>query len=411
MEYTLASLYCAVATANEEFGFRTRAHFLAFCTLGCALLITSEPLWCQSPRPNAPRTTTKLHLLAVTDRVPQNFLGHQIEDIIRVIRASGHSRPKSEFETTEVYRSRGQEFIEQLPDLFIVLREGAGLDVAFDADLQKVTFRLVTQNRSLHEIEERADVIVLKTQLVSSRQYVGTNAFGVAVRVREQRFRDLGLSIVGDGLNGHFSIPMESDRAKDLKSHLRLLLKCRVDAPLVYTGTHYVKATISDPIEEYRESLFVDVEPTEVLLIDNRTGAVLKRFTEDDATRERIAAELRAREWQEKLRQEKERREELAERHLLETLKNTPVKPSVVSEVHPTYPSLARQARMQGTVRFNALVGKDGTVLELRLISGWPLLISAAQDAAKLWKFTPGSINDIAVEMWTVIDIPFQLAP
>jgi protein TonB len=43
------------------------------------------------------------------------------------------------------------------------------------------------------------------------------------------------------------------------------------------------------------------------------------------------------------------------------------------------YPPLAKQARIQGTVRFTAIIGKDGTIQNLQLVSGHPLLVEAAR--------------------------------
>jgi TonB family protein len=75
----------------------------------------------------------------------------------------------------------------------------------------------------------------------------------------------------------------------------------------------------------------------------------------------------------------------------------------------PEYPPLALQARIQGTVRFNALIGKDGHVLNLQLISGHPLLVPAAQEAAKKYVYQPTLLNGQPVEVITQIDVNFIL--
>jgi protein TonB len=54
---------------------------------------------------------------------------------------------------------------------------------------------------------------------------------------------------------------------------------------------------------------------------------------------------------------------------------------NLIRRVTPQYPPLAKQARVQGTVRFTAIIGKDGTIQNLTLVSGHPLLVQAAQDA------------------------------
>ena len=76
----------------------------------------------------------------------------------------------------------------------------------------------------------------------------------------------------------------------------------------------------------------------------------------------------------------------------------------------PTYPPLAKQARIQGTVRFTAIIGKDGTIQNLQLVSGHPLLVPAAQDAVKQWVYKPTLLNGEPVEVITQIDVNFTLS-
>lgn len=57
-----------------------------------------------------------------------------------------------------------------------------------------------------------------------------------------------------------------------------------------------------------------------------------------------------------------------------------------MKEVKPEYPPLARQARIQGTVVLHAIIGKDGSVQNLQVISGHLILTPAAIQAVKQWK-------------------------
>ena len=52
---------------------------------------------------------------------------------------------------------------------------------------------------------------------------------------------------------------------------------------------------------------------------------------------------------------------------------------NLIKKPKPVYPPLAKQARIQGTVRFTAVIGKDGTIQNLQLVSGHPLLVPAAR--------------------------------
>lgn len=82
----------------------------------------------------------------------------------------------------------------------------------------------------------------------------------------------------------------------------------------------------------------------------------------------------------------------------------------LVRQPRPSYPPLAKQARIQGTVRFNAIIGKDGTIQNLTLVSGHPLLVPSATDAVKQWVYQPTLLNGEPVEVVTQIDVNFTLS-
>ncbi len=81
----------------------------------------------------------------------------------------------------------------------------------------------------------------------------------------------------------------------------------------------------------------------------------------------------------------------------------------LLNQTKPVYPPLARQARIQGTVRLEAVINKDGVIEELKVISGHPLLIPAAQAAVAQWRYKPTMLNGVAVEVVTTIDVNFTL--
>ncbi len=82
----------------------------------------------------------------------------------------------------------------------------------------------------------------------------------------------------------------------------------------------------------------------------------------------------------------------------------------LIRQVKPQYPTLARQARIQGTVVLRAVIGKDGTVQDLRVVSGHPLLTKAAIDAVKQWLYRPYYLNDEPMAVDTQINVNFTLA-
>jgi protein TonB len=82
----------------------------------------------------------------------------------------------------------------------------------------------------------------------------------------------------------------------------------------------------------------------------------------------------------------------------------------LINQPKPTYPPLARQARIQGVVRFNAVIGRDGTIQNLTLVSGHPLLVPSATEAVRQWRYQPTLLNGEPVEVVTQIDVNFTLS-
>ena len=82
---------------------------------------------------------------------------------------------------------------------------------------------------------------------------------------------------------------------------------------------------------------------------------------------------------------------------------------NLIRNVDPVYPPLAVQARIQGTVRFTAVIGRDGRVQNLQLISGHPILVVAAREAASQWEYRPTLLNGSPVEVVTQVDVNFTL--
>jgi len=81
----------------------------------------------------------------------------------------------------------------------------------------------------------------------------------------------------------------------------------------------------------------------------------------------------------------------------------------LVHEVRPVYPPLARQARIQGTVMLQAIIGKDGSIENLRLVSGHPMLAPAAIEAVRQWRYRPYKLNGQPVEVETQVTVNFLL--
>lgn len=83
---------------------------------------------------------------------------------------------------------------------------------------------------------------------------------------------------------------------------------------------------------------------------------------------------------------------------------------NIVQKVMPVYPQVAKQAHVQGVVKFQAIIGKDGQIENLELLSGHPLLAPAATEAVRQWVYKPTLLNGNPVEVITQIDVNFTLA-
>jgi protein TonB len=81
----------------------------------------------------------------------------------------------------------------------------------------------------------------------------------------------------------------------------------------------------------------------------------------------------------------------------------------LVKKVIPEYPALAKTARVSGVVHLLGVIAKDGTIQNLQLISGHPLLARAAMEAVRKWVYEPTLLNGQPVEVIAPIDVNFTL--
>ena len=82
----------------------------------------------------------------------------------------------------------------------------------------------------------------------------------------------------------------------------------------------------------------------------------------------------------------------------------------VAHSVRPGYPLLARQMKVQGSVVLQALIGKDGIIQDLHVVSGPAILASAAQSAVRQWHFKPHYMGPDPVETQAKITVNFTIS-
>ena len=81
----------------------------------------------------------------------------------------------------------------------------------------------------------------------------------------------------------------------------------------------------------------------------------------------------------------------------------------LIHKVTPTYPPIAKQARVQGTVMLAATISREGNIENLTVTSGHPMLVRAALDAVRQWRYRPFMLNHEPVEVDTTVTVTFTL--
>ena len=83
---------------------------------------------------------------------------------------------------------------------------------------------------------------------------------------------------------------------------------------------------------------------------------------------------------------------------------------NLIDRIEPVYPPIARAVRIQGTVILRAIISRGGAIENLQVVSGHPMLIKAAMDAVKQWRYRPYVLNGQPVEVETQVTVNFVLA-
>ena len=82
---------------------------------------------------------------------------------------------------------------------------------------------------------------------------------------------------------------------------------------------------------------------------------------------------------------------------------------NLLNKVVPVYPPEAKKARIQGTVVLDAVIGKDGKVENLRVVSGPSQLQQSSLDAVRQWTYKPYLLNGDPIEVKTTVNVVYSL--
>jgi len=81
----------------------------------------------------------------------------------------------------------------------------------------------------------------------------------------------------------------------------------------------------------------------------------------------------------------------------------------IILKESPVYPDSARRAGVQGAVVLNAVVTTQGVLRDIQVVSGHPLLVNAALDCVRKWRYRPGTLNEQPIDMPVNIRVQFVL--
>ena len=95
----------------------------------------------------------------------------------------------------------------------------------------------------------------------------------------------------------------------------------------------------------------------------------------------------------------------------VQRIRQSQIEPAMIlSQPQPAYPSVARGVGIQGDVVLHAIIDREGRIAELQVVAGHPLLVRAALDAVRTWRYRPTLLNGEPVEVDTTITVTFRLA-
>jgi len=81
--------------------------------------------------------------------------------------------------------------------------------------------------------------------------------------------------------------------------------------------------------------------------------------------------------------------------------------PRLIRKIQPQYPELAKETRTQGVVVLDCVIDQQGNVTQMKLVSGHPLLVQAALNAVRQWKYQPTLLNGIPVAVEMEVTVKF----
>lgn len=214
------------------------------------------------------------------EKLPRNFNGHNIEETYNLLKLKASK--KGEYETTEDYRKRIAQMNSE--NIYTFKIEDSWLihiDPYYaDSQILRIEINTTPVNAS-DDFYDKRESFIIKEKRQSERSYVGRNAFGASVVVREAYYLRYGLALINGKSFGIYrlDINVPPDKAKNLKEKLAFIIICKIKSPnendpIAFEGGQYIKPTLNNPIELVYTIYYLNAEALEIWAYNEQTGEI-----------------------------------------------------------------------------------------------------------------------------------------
>jgi hypothetical protein len=211
----------------------------------------------------------------------KTIIPNDIQPLVSRLIAAGATKPKGEFETSEAFKARFAALLKANDREYFFLKSGgAGDDFLYDADRAAFSLSVAAGEWQSPE-KEHLPAITLKTVTRSTRQYVGSNAFGVKKLITEVNLDEYSVAVDFDspikfaGGSPTATVKMDPGAAQRLKPFLKTVVHCRLEDAHVYQDSGGWSATVSNPTDVNIRKYILIVRVLDIVFIDSRTGKPL----------------------------------------------------------------------------------------------------------------------------------------
>ncbi len=265
---------------------------------------TEEPSSRTIGRIGTPPAKTRVYSMEHLDpsvaSLPPDYAGNDLAAIARASMLTGAQFEKDEFETTAQFKERSKNieaprFSEQLSGNGLLALRVEPQSARYDADKQEFSLDLSTlrcvPSFAVYDKGNTAcdvNVIVLERELDNERNYEASNAMGASVEVEERSYSVIGIldantfkrPVAGISRESGLSLklPLDSEKARQAKGSLAVLVLVRLRAPYHDFGFKYLKATFNDPLELTYNIRALVADTVALWVYNASTGEIYKKF-------------------------------------------------------------------------------------------------------------------------------------